>query len=294
MMTSHLACARALGLVIAVATAAGCRPKEVVLIPTDGSYDTGDPGWGNPDEVDDTGDTGEADTGDTGEWIDPAWDEASLVVLTPESGDFIPLGEDADFIAEIRAADGSLMDFDEVEWTSDIDGDWALLGLEEEDDSLTVGTHAITARAALPNGDRLTYTVGGVLVQHENAGTYAGDVMVDVTIEYDGTPYTVSCIGSTLIVVEPEGETADGTSDCTISLLGYDTVLSQVFAFDLDDEDVSGEASLDFDWFAYDFSADGIVGDGELSAEWGDDVFGFATVEGTLEATRISRETTSD
>ena len=41
--------------------------------------------------------------------------------------------------------------------------------------------------------------------------------------------------------------------------------------------------------FEYEFTLAGAVGDGELSATWEDDVFGYVGLAGELSATRISR-----
>lgn len=238
-------------------------------------------------------DTAPVDTGPTEEELDAIWGDAQLVITSPGSGDFLPLGEPATFTAEVRDADGSLLDFDEIKWASDVDTAWTPVGASFED-TLAVGTHAITASAMLPNGDRLAYTIGGVLVQAEDAGIYAGSVQVDITVEYDGTPYTVSCLGSTTITVDAAGELATGESSCTVALFGYDTEAAQDIELEVADGALSGEVALDLSWFSVDFDASGSVGDGALTASWTDDVYGYATVEGTLEATRISRYLETD
>ena len=70
-------------------------------------------------------------------------------------------------------------------------------GLSFSDDTLGVGTHAITAEVSLPNGDRLSYTNGGILVQSIYAGTYAG--LFDSTVTYD--TYSLGCAGAATLVV---------------------------------------------------------------------------------------------
>ncbi len=251
----------------------------------------------NPDETGDTatetGDTAPVDTGPSEEELDAIWGESRLVITSPKSGDFLPFGEPASFEAHVEDVDGEIMDFDEIQWSSDIDGSWTPVGQAFEDE-LSVGTHALTAMAELPNGDRLAYTVGGVLVQAEDTGIYTGTVSIDVTVEYDGTPYTVTCIGATTITIDQAGELATGESSCTISLFGYDTDAAQDIELALDDGDLSGEVALDLSFLSYGFDATGTVSDGALSATWTDDVYGYATVEGTLEATRVSRYLESD
>ena len=232
---------------------------------------------------------------DTGEVIEETeedfseWDGAWMEVISPKSGDFLPLDEDADFEAIIYLADGSEADFDDIEWTSDADDEWKLLGANLADNGLDVGQHAITAAAVLPNSDRLVYTMGGIFVQHEDAGTYVGNVKVDVTISYDGADYSAGCTGSVTLIVGVYGETASGDSTCTLSLLGYDQDTSYGFDLDVDDGDVSGAAAVDLSLFAYDFDMDGDVGGGELTGTWDDDILGYVGVAGDLSAVRISR-----
>ena len=234
---------------------------------------------------------GDADTGDIDDSIEDfsEWDGAWMEVLTPQSGDFIALDDEADFEAVVYFADGTESGFDTIQWTSDVDDGWKLIGDVLVDSSLEVGDHAITALAELPNGDRLVYTMGGILVQHEDAGTYVGNVQVDVTLSYDGADYSAGCTGAVTLIVDAYGETADGDSTCTLSLLGYDQDTSYGFVMEVDEGDVSGAAAVDLSLFEYEFTLAGAVGDGELSATWEDDVFGYVGLAGELSATRISR-----
>ena len=235
--------------------------------------------------VDDTGQDSLVDGGED----DGTWDGAWMEVLSPGSGDFLPLDEASDFEAIVYYADGTETDFNDVQWTSDRDEDWALLGSLIADDSLAVGAHAITAEALLPNGDRLVYTMGGILVQHEDAGTYVGNVKVDVSLSYDGVDYAAGCTGSVTILVDVYGESAVGDSTCTLSLLGYDQDTSYGFNLAVDNGSLEGAAEVDLSLFAYDFDLDGDVGGGELSGIWDDEILGYVGVAGELEATRISR-----
>jgi hypothetical protein len=222
------------------------------------------------------------------------WDGARMEVLTPQSGDFLALNEDADFDAIVYLADGTESDFQDIQWSSSTDEDWALLGTRISDASLDVGEHAITAVAELPNGDRLAYTMGGILVQHEDAGIYVGNVKVDVSLDYDGTDYSAGCTGSVTIYVDVYGESAYGDSTCTLSLLGYDQDTSYGFDLELDEGDMSGAAAVDLSLFKYDFEMDGDIGEGALTGSWSDDIFGYVGVSGELSATRISRSLSDD
>lgn len=266
-----------------IAVLPACSTK--VVLGETGAIDTGD-------SVDSAqGDSVPVDTGPTEDELDALWGDARLVVTSPVSGDFLPLGEPAHFEASVVNGAGEVLPFEGVTWTSDVDSAWTITGLNLDDASLSVGTHAITAEAELPNGDRLANTVGGILVQAEDAGIYTGDVMVDVTVDYSGTPYTVSCIGSTTIIIDAYGEVAEGESSCTISLFGYDTEAAQDIALEVSAGELSGEVALDLSFFSYGFEASGTVADGEMEASWADDVYGYADVTGSLSATRLSRDT---
>lgn len=237
-------------------------------------------------------DAGDDDTAtDTASDEDAAWDGATLVVHSPASGSFLPWGQTSTFSATVYAADGTATDFDDIAWASDVDAAWSLLGAEEEDDALDVGTHALTATAALPNGDRLAYTVGGVLVQSPYAGVYAGTLVVDAAAEYDGTTYAAGCSGALTLVVDAYGETITGEGGCLLSLQGVDLDTNYVFDLENTEGMVAGAASADFGWYAYDFEAAGTVTeDGALSGTFADDVYGYLAVEGAWDATRVSRD----
>ena len=264
----------------------GCRAYESVITPLDdtGSKDTTDTG---PETTDDTG----PDTEDTGE-PDPVWDVAMLSILSPDSGDFIPLGQAAEFEAVVLDTEGNELDWDAIDWSSDVDDDWAFTAAAFDDDSLSVGKHDLTASTQLPNGDRLAMTVGDVLVQSPYAGTYTGTVYVEITIDYKGVPYTVSCAGATTIVVDQLGETIGGDSSCLVSLMGYDMDMALALDAANDDGAVDGEMAVNLVLFDVGIAAEGtITEDGELYAEFADDVYGYADIAGNVDANRISRDT---
>jgi hypothetical protein len=237
------------------------------------------------------GDAGGDNTTTPEDPVDEAWDTATLVVTSPLTGDFLPLGEPADFVAEVRDAEGELMDWDAISWSSDVDNGWAPEGADFEDDGLAVGRHNLQVQTTLPNGDRLVYTVGGVLVQHEDAGTYVGDANIDLASEYDGTAYTMTCIGAVILFIDAMGEKGTGETSCTLALMGYDMDVLHIFDLDIQDGQVSGSTSADFSFFAYSFDTLGEVADGQLGATWADNILGYADIAGELDLARISRDT---
>lgn len=245
-----------------------------------------DSGVGSDSETGETGETGEPEEEDFS-----AYDGARLVVTAPLSGSFLPYGEDAEFVAEVQDADGNTLDFEDIAWSTDLDDDWSITGAEIEDDSLDVGTHAITATAALPNGDRLASTMGGILVQSAYTGVYTGTITVDMTVAYNDTEYQAGCSGAITLIVDAYGEVAEGDAGCLLSLFGYDLDTSYVFELENDEGELSGDASLDLSWYQLDIEASGEIDeDGAATVSFADDIYGYGALEGTVDATRVSRD----
>jgi hypothetical protein len=268
----------------------GCTQATVKLAEETGGADLdGDSGGG---QVVDTSGGGEtADTGgsiDTGEPPDTsAWDNATLIVNSPHSGDFLPYGETSSFSATVYDADGNATDFDDISWSSDIDAAWSLSGAAVEDASLDVGTHTITATAHLPNGDRLTYAVGGVLVQSPYTGVYTGTLQIDLTAQ----GYTTTCAGGLTLSVDAYGNAVTGDASCLLSFNGYDLDTSWVFDLANASGALTGASGADLVIFTYDFDTTGAMSeDGSVSGTFGDDVYGVVTVAGSFDATRVSRD----
>lgn len=225
------------------------------------------------------------------EALDAEWSGARLVIESPVSASFLPLGEDAPFRAVVYGADGAVKDFPDVTWSSSVDDAWALTGADVQDATLHAGTHAITAEAALPNGDRLAYTVGGVLVQSPYAGVYVGDLSVSASGDYNGTPISVGCSGALTLVIDAEGEAATGDAGCLLSLLGYDIDTAYLFDLENDEGDLTGTASIDLQIYELPVETEGsVTEDGELEGSFGADVGGFVTMEATYAATRVTRD----
>lgn len=240
---------------------------------------------------------GEASTGtsmdDTGDQaaLDAEWDGARLVIESPASASFLPYEEAATFSAVVHAADGTPTTFSDITWSTDQDASWALAGAVAEDGSLPVGTHAITAEALLPNGDRLAYTVGGVLVQSIYAGVYVGDLAITASGDYNGQTISLGCSGALTLVVDAEGRAAEGDAGCLLSLLGYDIDTAYIFDLENDAGDLTGTASIDLQFYQLPVDTEGtLTEEGELSGSFSADVAGFLLMEGSYEATRITRD----
>jgi hypothetical protein len=219
------------------------------------------------------------------------YDGATLQIVTPASGDFLAYGEPHTFEAKVIGADGQELPFEDIAWSSDEDDAWALLGANLEDDSLDVGTHALTAVAALPNGDRLAYTIGGVLVQSAYTGVYTGEIAVNLAVEYDGTSYAAGCGGAITLVVDAYGEMVEGDAGCLLSLLGYELDTAYIFELENDEGELTGTAALDLSFYQLDIEASGeIDDDGNLTMSFADDIYGLGDLDGSVEAARVSRD----
>lgn len=278
-----------LSLLVAI-LASGCTTYGIVGI--DDKLDTGEVGSDPTGETLDP--TDPTDTTDTEDPVDTEdtepdyseYDGADLRIITPGSGDFLALEEVHDFEAEITAADGSQLDWDEIAWTSDADELWYREGQTFEDDLLDVGLHDITAETTLPNGDRLAHTIGGVLVQSRYAGTYTG--LFSSSVIYDGLE--VGCGGVANLVIDPYGEVALGDGSCLVDLLGFELELAYLYELENDEGELVGTASVDiFGWFEFPFEAEGFVDpdEGLLEFTFAGDV-DIIAIDGGVDAERIS------
>lgn len=228
---------------------AGCAPASVSLDASEAAPDGASTGWtASPYEDPPGAGTEPEET--------HLFDGASMRIVAPASGAFLPIEEPALFEAELLAADGVPLDGSEITWTSSLDPAWSGLGESFEDSTLDVGLHDLTAEVALPNGDRLVYAVGGILRQSTFAGTYSGLFSVDGS--YNGLVFT--CSGTGLTVCEPYGTDITGDAACLVSILGFDLPLSFVFELENAAGVVTGTAGADiFGLFAFDFPAEGTL-----------------------------------
>lgn len=228
---------------------------------------------------------------DTAEEIvpeDTQWDDAILEILSPQSG-FVPLGESVEFEARVRSPDGSNLDFQDISWSTDQDPAWTGTGTNFTDDTLPAGLHTLSTFAELPNGDRLGYAIGGLLVQHPDAGIYAGTTsIISNFTSFDGTPIIVTCAGAVTITVNMEGDYASGSSTCIMNILGSDQETFYDFEIDVDNGVLSGVAIADLFIIGWDFELEGTIGSGQLSATWSDDVFGLGQIDGSMDLERVS------
>lgn len=220
--------------------------------------------------------------------VDP-YEGAVLEIISPSENSFVPYGEEAEFEAVLWSKDGEPLIFDEINWNSTIDEEWRHTSGTFANDELDVGVHTIRVNADLPNGERMFDAVGGVWVQSEVAGTYAGSVIVDA----DLGDFQVGCAGGAIMVVDVYGEVAEGEADCILSIQGQATELDYVFELENGKDGLLGEAAVAIYGFELPTDYEGEVSsDGELNGAWEQNVLGFMDLSGELRMNRISRDTT--
>jgi hypothetical protein len=218
----------------------------------------------------------------------PEFDGATMVVHAPVSAAIYPLEDDLELEAEILDVDGEPLDFEDIVWEIDSDDDPIFVG-DQGDVEMDWGIHTFTVTADLPNGDRLQTVLGGVRVQSENTGIYAGNFALNVHAEYQGTPITASCLGGLAFVVGMSGETLDAEGgQCTINLIIMGEMdVSYGVEGEVDDGDVDGNIQLDLGFFDLPVGYEGELSDGEMYAEYAGSAILFE-FDGSLEATRVS------
>ncbi len=220
-----------------------------------------------------------------------AWDGASLEVLYPESGDFLPWGQVNPFSARVVDSDGNDLGFEDITWSSSVDDGWGPVGSAFDDEDLDIGTHTLTATAELPNGDRLAYSLGGILVQSIYAGTYAGSLTVST--EYDG--YAFACSGGSTLVVDQYGEAVTGDANCLLllSYSGYELELDLQYVSNIENDLGTLGGDLSAEVYGYELPVDfegTLSDDGHLTGGFETDLLGVI-LTGELTADRVSRDT---
>ena len=218
----------------------------------------------------------------------PSWRHAELIVHAPMSPSFVIVGDPLSLSSEIVGDDGSIIEFDDVIWTSDLEGE--IFRGPEGEAYLDFGIHTITAWAELPNGDRLQATYGGVRVQSSTTGIYAGAVDITVTGEVQGTPINAGCNGAIDFVVDLRGQVLGGEGQCAVNLVvieGFD--LGYQVTGDILNDNVAGEIALSAGPFPIPVGWEGSFDEeGILSGGFEGELLAFG-LNGQLTARRVTR-----
>lgn len=240
----------------------------------------------SPAPADSGDDSGPVDTGEPPEPVDPRFDEAVLVVKEPVPAGVYVLGDGIPLEGWVESADGDKLDAGDLGWTV---GKLSLTGLTGNAD-VDAGVYDVGVAADLPNGDRLRTTIGGVRVQDDLTGVYAGSVQIAAFFSYQGQEIRSDCIGALAFNVGAGGKQINGSGGCQLSVFFTDPI---DFTFDLTGTitkpDVSGSLKvnavlikLPIPWEGTLTTAKGL--NGGFAAD-----LTIARFEGSLTARRVSR-----
>lgn len=242
-----------------------------------------------------TGETFLSATGDGEEEVNeyPEFDGSYLQVLSPAPSSIHLLGEGLPLTAQIISSEGDVLEFEDVHWESNVEGELGT-GIDESVD-LDWGIKTITATADLPNGDRLQTVIGGVRVQGRHTGIYAGNISINVNAEFEGTPITASCLGGLAFIVDMSGEILIGEeSSCTVNLLiigefdiGYGVEAA------VEEDLADGSIQLNTGFIDVPVAFEGDFEDGKLTADFEGDLFLF-DFDGSIDTARLSQLVDAD
>ncbi|MBN95059.1 MAG: hypothetical protein CL928_13485 [Deltaproteobacteria bacterium] len=216
------------------------------------------------------------------------FDGATLVVHEPASAAIHLVDHALPMSAEVVSVDGEVLEFEDIVWMSD-QMDELLLESSEGEAELPFGIHAITATADLPNGDRLQTTLGGIRVQGEHTGIYAGNMNIALSGDFQGQAISASCVGGLDFVVDMSGELLGGDGQCTVDLLvlgSFDVAYD--LSADIENHEADGDVAVDMGFFPLSLGWTGEFN--EESALNGGFEGGMMLfdMEGSVEADRVS------
>jgi hypothetical protein len=236
-----------------------------------------------------TGCTGETflSAGPGGEEEASEFDGATLSITSPLPAAIYFLNEPVPLEGSVLSADGEVLDFEDIVWTTDVEGEIAT-GTNAEAE-LEWGIKTFTVTADLPNGDRLQTVLGGVRVQGLHTGIYGGNFSISFNAEFEGTPITASCLGGLNFVVDMSGEVLIGDQgSCTVNLLvvGEFDVGYGVEA-DVAEDSADGNIQINTGFIDIPVGFEGNFEEESLSAEFEGNAFLF-DFDGELQANRLS------
>lgn len=229
-----------------------CSPAEISVgeqgadTSVDGPRDSDDP-TGSPGDSDTDGgsldDTGSQDTSPPVDTGPSPYDDAVLVIRSPQSASVHLLANGIPVDGEIQSPTGNTLPFQDIRWTlRDVPEVTPHVGLSTTFTDVPAGRYTLDVEARLPNGDRLTQSLSQVRVQHRYAGTWVGTVRIVTTSDFQGTPITSNCIGGLAGGVNAEGDAFDASGACTVSLGGLGSFnIDVALDGDIDEPDVDGD-----------------------------------------------------
>jgi hypothetical protein len=111
-----------------------------------------------------------------------------------------------------------------------------------------------------------------------------------VNAAYDA--YALGCAGAATLVVDAYGEEVTGDASCIMSLQGFEMETAYVLALANQEGVLAGDAAVDIMGYQIPMGFDGTLNnEGTLTGSFGGNVMGLLDLDGSLEATRVSRDT---
>lgn len=272
---------------LALALLSACSPGDIRV----GEEDTDTPS----DDTQPTDDTVETDVVETDipdtDPPEPTYEEfdgATLQVYAPAPAGVYRLIDGIPFNGEVRDAGGQVLPFTDLRWTLREEPSVTLLG-KTGNATVDAGIYTVDVVAALPNGDTLRATVGGVRVQSRLAGVYAGTILITASTEVQGTPIETTCIGGLDFEVDLAGEQMSGSGGCQLSIPLIGTI---PFTYDIEgdivDPDATGQVLIDIPLFQIPVDFTGRFGaQGGFDGRFAGDASLFEFV-GTIDARKVS------
>lgn len=227
---------------------------------------------------------------DTDVPVDPhtEFDGATLVVTEPASAGIYRLVAGIPFSGYVVDAGGQRMPFDQLVWTPREDRAATFTGLQGAS-IVDAGIYTVDVVAAVPNGDNLRATIGGVRVQAYTAGVFSGDINITASTEVQGQTIQTNCIGAIDFEVDMAGKLLAGSGGCSLAIPLLGTIpLDFDLTGDIADPDITGQVlinvpflQLPVDWVGGFSSADRVRGsfDADLS---------LFLIDGRIDAHRVS------
>lgn len=240
--------------------------------------------------LDDTDVAEDTDVVDTDPPVDEhhEYDGATLVVNEPQSAAIYRIVNGIPLDGYVVDSAGKRMPFSRMVWTPREDRAATFTG-QTGATIVDPGIYTVDVVAAVPNGDNLRATIGGVRVQAYTTGVFSGDINITASTDVQGQTIQTSCIGAIDFEVDLAGKILNGSGGCSLAIPLLGTIpLDFDITGNIVDPDITGQVlvnvpflQLPVDWTGGFPSADRVRGsfDADLS---------LFLIHGVIDAHRVS------
>ncbi len=216
------------------------------------------------------------------------YDGASLVVNEPQSASIYRIVNGIPLDGYVVDSAGKRMPFTRMVWTPREDSSATFTG-QNGATLVDPGIYTVDVVAAVPNGDNLRATIGGVRVQAYSAGVFAGDINITASTDVQGTTIQTNCIGAIDFEVDMAGQILSGSGGCSLAIPLLGTIpLTFDITGNIVDPDITGQVlinvpflQLPVDWTGGFPSADRVRGSFQADLS-------LFLIDGQIDAHRVS------